>query len=144
MVLGILALTVAAVFSGAALYVSFVEHPSRDALDARGQLIQWKPSYARGARMQASLALIGFALSLLAWWQTKDLRWMVGAIVLVAGWPYTMLCIMSVNNALKATALGDAGPASGRLLARWGRLHAGRTALGVVSTAIYIAAAGNL
>lgn len=144
MIRGLLALTLAAVFSGAALYVSFVEHAARDALDARGQLTQWKLSYARGAKMQASRALIGFALGLLAGWQTRDLRWMAGAIVLVAGWPYTMLCIMPVINALKATALGDAGPASGRLLARWGRLHAGRTAMGVVSTAIYIAAAGNL
>ena len=144
MILGILALTVAAVFSGAAIYVSAVEHPAREALDARGQLTQWKPSYARGARMQASLALIGFALGLAAWWQTRDARWLGGACVLLAGWPYTLLRIMPVNNALNATALGDAGPASGRLLAQWGRLHAGRTALGVASTAIYVLAAGNL
>lgn len=144
MILGVLALTTAAVFSGAAFYVSFVEHPARDALDARGQLTQWKPSYARGARMQASLALIGFALGVAAWWQIKDQRWLIGACVLLAAWPYTMLRIMPVNNALKATALGDAGPESGRLLARWGRLHAGRTAMGVASMGIYVAAACNL
>lgn len=66
MIRGLLALTLAAVFSGAALYVSFVEHAARHALDARGQLTQWKLSYARGAKMRASRALIGFALGLLS------------------------------------------------------------------------------
>lgn len=109
MIVGIPGLTVAAVFSGAVIYVSGVEHPAREALDARGQLTQWKPSYARGARMQASLALVGFALGVVAWWQTRDARWLAGACVLLAGWLYTLLRIMPVNNALNATALGDGG-----------------------------------
>ena len=62
MIFGILALTVAALFSGAAFYVSFVEHPARAVLDDRAQLAEWKPAYARGAVMQASLAILGFVL----------------------------------------------------------------------------------
>ena len=85
MIFEILALTVAALFAGAALYVSFVEHPSRStALDDRAQLLQWKPSYARGARMQASLALVGFVFGLLAWWRSGDELCAAGAVVLVA------------------------------------------------------------
>jgi hypothetical protein len=145
MVFGIVALTVAALFAGAAVYVSFVEHPARQALDDRGQLTQWKPSYARGAQMQASLALIGFVFGLVAWWQTGDLRWLAGAAVLVAAWPYTMIRIMPTNKALKALSPADAGPESRALLERWGHLHLRRTLLGIVSTAIYVwAAVGNL
>jgi uncharacterized membrane protein len=138
MVFGPLALTAAALFAGAAFYVSFVEHPARSVLEDRSQLAQWKPAYARGAQMQASLALIGFVLGLVAWWQTVDLRWLAGAIVLVAAWPYTLLIIKPVNDALNATAPDAAGPASRERLARWARLHLGRTALGIVSTAIYL------
>ena len=99
----------------------------------------------RGAhRCQASLALIGFALGLVAWWQTRDLRWLAGAIVLVAAWPYTLLIIKPVNDALNATASEAVGPTSRARLMRWGHLHLGRTALGVGSAAFYLwAAAGR-
>jgi len=137
----LLALTVAALFAGAAFYVGFAEHPARSILDDRAQLQQWKPAYERGALMQASLALIGFVLGILAWWQTRDERWIAGAIVLVANWPYTMLMIMPVNNALKAIPLEQAGEESRTLLQRWGRLHARRTMLGVLATLLFLWAA---
>lgn len=138
MTFGILALTVAALFSGAALYVSFVEHPARSDLDDRAQLAEWQPSYARGAVMQASLAALGFVLGGLAWHATADLRWLAGALILLAGWPYTLLVIMPTNKALKALSPSEASPASRALLDRWGRLHAVRTALGVASTAVFV------
>jgi len=141
MLFGMLALTVAALFAGAALYVSFVEHPARAELDDRAQLQQWKPAYARGAVMQASLALIGFVLGAAAWWSLHDWRWLAGAVLLLAAWPYTLLLIMPTNNALKAVSPAAAGPASRALLERWGRLHLGRTALGVLATALFLAAA---
>ena len=141
MALGMLALAVAALFAGAAFYVSFAEHPARSMLEDGPQLQQWKPAYERGALMQASLAVIGFLLGIAAWWQTRDELWLVGAIALVANWPYTMLIIMPVNRELEAIAPEDAGPASRALLARWGRLHLRRTILGGLATALFLWAA---
>ena len=141
MIVGILALVVASVFAGAAFYVSFAEHPARSMLEDGPQLQQWKPAYERGALMQASLAVIGFLLGIAAWWQTRDELWLAGAVALVANWPYTMLIIMPVNNALKAISLDDAGVESRTLLQRWGRLHARRTMLGVISTLLFLWAA---
>ena len=74
--------------------------------------------------MQASLALIGFVLGTAAWWVVDDWRWLAGAVLLLAAWPYTLLLIMPTNTALKKLSLAEAGPASRALLARWGRLHA--------------------
>ena len=141
MVFGILALAVAAAFAGAAFYVNFAEQPARLALDDRAMLAQWKPSYDRGKLMQASLALIGFLLGALAWWQTSDGRWLAGAVVLVAAWPYTLLVIMPVNRTLEATRPEAATAATRLMIERWGFLHAGRTALGLAAMAIFLWAA---
>ncbi len=138
MVAGQLALVIAAIFTGAAFYVNFAEQPARLKLDDRSLLAQWQPSYARGFIMQASLAVIGFILGALAWWQTGLWLWLVGAFVLLANWPFTLIVIMPVNDRLKATALADAGPQTRALIEKWGGLHAVRTILGAAATLILL------
>jgi hypothetical protein len=138
MLTGQLALTVAALFAGAALFVNVAEHPARLKLDDRAALIEWKASYERAAVMQASLAIVGFLLGALACWQTGRWLWLIGALVLLANWPYTLLCILPTNRALKAADPAIAGPQTRALIERWNRLHAGRTALGFAATLIFL------
>jgi uncharacterized membrane protein len=135
-----LALIAAAVFFGAAFYVNFAEQPARLQLDDRSLLAQWKPSYKRGFAMQAPLAIVGFVLGAIAWWQTRDWLWLAGAVVLLANWPYTLLGIMPTNNVLMALDPAAAGPQSRRLIEKWARLHAVRTALGAAATALFACA----
>jgi len=94
-----LALVVAALFTGAALYVSVAEQPARLSLDDSALLAEWKRAYKGGTAMQAPLALIGFLLGGFAWWLTSDRRWLVGAVVLGLNWPYTFFVIMPTNHA---------------------------------------------
>ena len=56
----------------------------------------------------------------MAWWQTGDWRWLLGAAILVANWPYTLIAIMPTNNLLMATAPEDAGPESRKLIETMG------------------------
>jgi hypothetical protein len=133
-----LALVTAALFTGAAVYLNVAEQPARLALDNKALLTEWKPSYARGFAMQASLALASALFGLLAFWQTHDWRWLVGALVIFANWPYTLLVILPVNKQLEATAPDAANAETRRLVEQWGTLHAGRSALGIVATLIYL------
>ena len=137
MLLGHLALAVAALFAGAAFYVNFAEQPARLATDDRAALRQWQRSYERAALMQASLAMVGFLLGLAAWFVGRDFRLLAGAVVIVLAWPYTLLVMKPINDRLNATTPERASAESRALIERWGRLHAGRTALGVLATVIF-------
>jgi hypothetical protein len=138
MTVGLLALICAAIFTGAALYVNVAEQPARLLLDDRALLTEWKPSYKRGAAMQAPLALVGCLLGLLAWWQASHVGFLFGAAAIVAPWPWTLLAIKPVNDALLETAPDAAGPATRMLVLRWGALHGVRTALGALATVTFL------
>jgi hypothetical protein len=138
MLTGELALTIAAVFTGAAIYINIAEQPARLQLNNRSLLAEWKLAYRRGYMMQASLAIVGGLFGLVAYLSTLDWRWLLGAIVLLANWPYTIYVIMPTNRLVMDTPTEAATAETRRMLERWGTLHAGRSALGLVATLIFL------
>jgi hypothetical protein len=138
MLAGQLALITAALFAGAALYISVVEQPARLGLDHRSLLAEWKPAYKRGAAMQAPLAVAGFVLGLVAWWQTGHGAWAMGALLMIANWPVTYFLIMPTNNRLMLLEPTAAGPESRAMIEQWGSLHALRTGLGFAACLAFL------
>ncbi|QNE32704.1 DUF1772 domain-containing protein [Sphingomonas sp. NBWT7] len=137
MLLPIIALVSAALFSGAATYITLVEHPARLQLEDRPLLAQWQPSYLKALPLQSGLAIVGGLSGFASWYMSGDWRWMIGSLVLLANWPFTLLRIMPTNKGLQAISPADAGPESRNLLIAWGKLHNVRTALGLASTVLF-------
>jgi hypothetical protein len=133
---GTIALILAALFAGAALYINVAEHPARMKLDAAQAVAQWSTSYDRGYAMQATLALLAGLAGLAAWWQLGGTLWLVGALLMLANWPWTLVAMMPVNNKLKAGAGGE----TAALLDRWGQLHAVRTLLSFAAVVCFAVA----
>ena len=143
MIAGLLALLAAALFTGAAVYINVAEQPARLALEDEALLAEWKISYERGQAMQASLAVLGFVLAAVAWWQTGRLGLLAGGALMAANWPYTLVGILPTNKALKAISPGAAGRESRRLVEHWGRLHAVRSGLGAAAAATLLVSLGT-
>jgi len=137
-VVGQLALVTASLFTGAAIYINVAEQPARLKLDDRALLAEWKPSYKRGFAMQASLAIIGFLFGLVAARAEMDWRWLAGAFVMIANWPFTLIAIMPANKLLMEIEPENAGPQSRELMEKWGRLHAVRSMLGAAATVLFL------
>jgi hypothetical protein len=130
--IGLAALILAAIFTGAAVYINLVEHPARMLLSPDQARAQWAPAYARGYAMQASLAVLSGVAGLIVWWRWNVTPQLIGSLLILANWPWTLLVIMPVNRRLQTVA--DTDPELPALLSRWARLHAIRSVLGFAAT----------
>ena len=135
--LSIAALVFATLFTGAALYISLVEHPARLGLADGPLLAQWQPSYKRALPIQSGLAIAGGAAGLIVGYLSADWRWGIGSILLLANWPFTLFVIMPVNKHLMAKPVSEAGTESRTMLVQWGKLHNVRSALGAATTLFF-------
>jgi len=137
---GQLALTIAALFAGAAIYINIAEQPARLQLDDSSLLVEWKLAYRRGYMMQASLAIVGGFFGVVAFFSSFEWRWLLGAVVLLLNWPYTIVVMMPINRRLMNTPPGAATAETRRMIGRWGIVHAGRSALGLAAALLFLLA----
>ncbi len=136
----VLATLCCSLFAGAAVYITLVEHPARMECGPEVAATEFLPSYRRAARMQASLAILGFVLSVAAWLAGASGWLAIGGILLGVVVPFTLLVILPVNKRLLDPMLDKRSAEAALLLARWGRLHAVRTVLGVLALLVILAA----
>jgi hypothetical protein len=142
MIIGQLALAAAGGFVGASLYVNYVEQPARMALDDEALAKEWEPSDHRGFVVLAGLALASALFGFIAFRELDDLRWLIGAILAMASWPYTYFAIVPLNNRILALIDGEGTHEAREVIKLWGRLELGQTALGLLAVAAYLWAGG--
>jgi uncharacterized membrane protein len=138
MIISLIALLTATLFTGAAFYITLVEHPARLALSDGPLLQQWQPSYKRALPIQSGLVILGGMAGLLACYLTKDWFWAAGSVALLANWPFTILVIFPVNKRLMGLDPSIVHPESREMLVQWGRLHSVRSFLGVTAMFLFI------
>jgi uncharacterized membrane protein len=125
-------------FAGAAVYISLVEHPARMECGTELAAAEFPPSYRRAAVMQASLAILGFLFSVLAWLEEANIWWLVGGVLLVSVVPFTLIVVMPTNRQLLDPSLDKKSDRAARLLTRWGKLHAVRTILSTLALLVFL------
>jgi uncharacterized membrane protein len=128
-IVAMIAILASGVFFGAALYINVVEQPARLSCGVRLAITQWRPSYKRGTLMQAPLAVIGSLAAFIAWRFSGSVEWLIGGALLLLVVPFTLIVILPTNKRLESQELAVDSDEAGRLLRRWGQLHAVRTIL---------------
>ena len=125
-------------FTGAAIYINVAEHPARMECGTELAATVFGPSYKRAATMQVSLALVSTSTGLLSWWMDGRVLWLVGAMVIFAIIPFTLIAIMPTNQQLLDPGLDRSSEATRRLLQTWGTLHAVRSILSLAASCIFL------
>ncbi len=125
-------------FTGAALYVSLVEHPARMECGVELATAQFPPSYRRGTIMQVTLAAVCLLSSIAAWLAGATFWWVVAGVLQVLVIPFTLMVILPTNKQLLNPALDRRSAQAGQLLARWGRLHVVRSVLSGLALCLFL------
>jgi hypothetical protein len=134
-----IALVATALFAGAAVYVSLVEHPARERCGPAIAIAEFGPSYRRGSIMQGGLALIGGIAGVVRWATLGGSGWLTGGLLLAALIPYTLIAIKPTTQRLLDPTLGARPVDAAALLCRWGHLHSVRALVGGVVLGILLA-----
>src|SRR5436305_15180251 len=92
-------------FTGAAVYVSLVEHPARMECGVEIATAEFPPSYRRGTILQVTLAAVCLLSSVAAWLAGATFWWVVAGVLQVLVIPFTLIVILPTNRQLLNPAL---------------------------------------
>ena len=127
-----------ALFTGGAVYITFVEHPARMQCGVELAATEFAPSYRRATVMQATCAAVGLLSSVAAWLAGATIWWLIAGLLLGSVIPFTLIGILPTNKRLLDPTLDKRSGETERLLARWGRLHAVRSVLSGLALLLFV------
>jgi hypothetical protein len=137
MIWGTLALAFAAAFTGASFYVNWVEQPARLKLDEEALLSEWGPSDSRGFALLAALALLAAVAGFIAYFESEDVRFAFGALLIIASWLYAFFVMAPLDNQIRSLRGGEVAAARA-LVRQWGIVESGLTAIGAAAVLMFL------
>ena len=140
-VIEVVAILACTLFTGAAVYITAVEHPARLSCGVETAVAEWAPSYKRATVMQVPLALIAGLFGILRGTQGGGPLWLWASVLILTVIPFTLLVIRPTNNRLLDPHRDRRSDETHRLLKVWGRLHAVRGGLSIAASVLFVWAA---
>lgn len=137
MIWGTFALAFAAAFTGASFYVNWVEQPARLKLDEEALLSEWGPSDSRGVSFLAATALVAAITGFIAYFETQDVRFAFGALLIIASWLYAFFVMAPLDNQIRSLRGGEVAAARA-LVRQWGIVESGLTAIGAAAVLLFL------
>ena len=107
-----------ALFTGAAVYITLIEHPARMQCGVEIAATEFAPSYRRATVLQATCAAVGLMSSIAAWLAGAKFWWLIAGLILGSVIPFTLVVILPTNG--------------------WSRLHAVRSVLSGFALLIFL------
>ena len=106
-------------------------------LDDQALLSEWGPSDSRGVSLLLALALVAAISGFAAYFETQDVRWAFGALVIIGSWLYAFFVMSPLDNQIRSLRGGEVSAARA-LVRQWGIVKSGLTAIGVVAVLIFL------
>lgn len=128
-------------FTGAAVYITAVEHPARLSCGTEIAAAEWAPSYKRATVMQVPLAIVAGVFGIVRGTLDGGLLWFWGAVLILSVIPFTLIVIRPTNDRLLDPRRDRASLETRELLHWWGRLHLVRTVLSLAASVLFLWAA---
>jgi hypothetical protein len=128
----------AGLFTGASLYIIFVEHPARLEYGPPLAVTEFVAGYKRAAVMQPALAFLSFGAGVLAWRAGSSLWWLLGGAAMGSLFPLTIIWMLPINRQLHDPGLEQDANRAVALLTLWGRWHRLRCLIGLLSFILFL------
>ena len=125
-------------FTGAAIFIHYVEHPSRMAVGTQYAASVFPGSYRRAAVMQAGLAILCFVSSMLACVAGAGIMWLFTGLLMFSVVPFTLIVMMPVNKKLLDPKVDKYSASTKSLLQTWGKLHGVRSVISFCALLLFL------
>jgi len=135
-----LARVAAAMFTGAAFYITLVEQPARMQLQSSLAIAAFCAELPRVERMQPLLLLVSLMAALSSWSQRPATSTLLASVCLALILPLSFGWLVPINRRLRTASADERAAFGMALLSRWGKLHALRSCLGLLGTVLLHAA----
>ncbi|KAK9761878.1 hypothetical protein K7432_012894 [Basidiobolus ranarum] len=130
--------TSSGLFAGAAIYITYVQHPALMTASPREMVNQFQVFYPRAAKLQATLALTAMVGSAGAAYLTERQIYIIPSVLFATVVGYTLLSIKKINTRLLTMKKEDPSPNVQQLIKTWGRKHFVRSVLSSVGFGVLI------